>query len=154
MSEFLLSSGVASYISQNILIVPFQADFYDEVIAALQQDVLQQLQRNAGIRGLIIDLSNVNLLDFHNMAALKQTLDMAAMFGVMGFLVGIQPNVTLALVELGYEQGSLNTALNIERATVAIHKAINTREIQDDEQDAFCEENEVVLAKMGTEHGS
>ena len=120
MSDFLLSYGIASYISQKILIVPFQADFYREVILALRNDILQQLHSKQDIKGLIIDLSNVTLIDLQNMNDLEQTLNMASVLGVTGFLVGIQPNVTLALLELGYEPNHLHTALDIERASIAI----------------------------------
>lgn len=149
MSDFLLSSGVATYISQDILIVPFQADFYVEVVAAFQQDILLQLHRNSTIKGLIIDLSKDSLLDFQNMHVLEQTLDMAAMFGVIGFLVGIQPNVTLALIELGYEQKHLCTALTIERATTAIHLALNKLKTVD----IHCETDEESIAKMEEDDG-
>ena len=64
MSDFLLSYGIASYVSQNILIIPFQADFYVEVIEALRQDILKQIHNKPEIKGLIIDLSKVKLIDF------------------------------------------------------------------------------------------
>ena len=128
MSDFLLSYGVSSYISREILIVLFQADFYVEVIEALRKDILNQLHTKPEIKGLVIDLSKINLIDLHNMKALEQTLHMAAILGVVGFLVGLQPSVTLALVELGYEPELLNTALTIERAMFYIHQAIKTEE--------------------------
>ena len=118
MSDFLLSYGVASYVSQNILIVPFQADFYVEVIDALRKDILQLLHVRPEIKHLIIDVSKANLIDLQNINDLEQTLNMARILGVTGFLVGIKPTVTLALMELGYEPGALNTALNIEQATL------------------------------------
>ncbi len=135
MSDLLLSYGIASYVSQDILIVPFHADFYVEVIEALRQDILVQLHHNPDIKGLIIDLSKINVIDLHNMRALEQTLNMVAILGVTGFLVGIQPSVTLALVELGYNPEHLNTALSIERATFTIHHATKKPEIADEALD-------------------
>ena len=118
MSDFLLSYGVATYVSQNILIVPFQADFFVEVIDALRNEILRFLHIRPEIKHLIIDVSKIYLIDLQNMKDLEQTLDMARILGVTGFLVGIKPTVTLALMELGYEPGSFNTALNIEQATL------------------------------------
>ena len=129
MSDFLLSYGVASYITQNILIVPFQADFYMDVIEALRADILQKIHQNPMLKGLIIDLSNMPLIDVQNMKMLEKTLQMATLLGVTGFLVGIKPSVTLALVELGYEPGGLNTALSIEQASELILDATTNEDI-------------------------
>ena len=140
MSDFLLSYGVASYISQDILIVPFQADFYVEVIDALRQDILQQLHDTPDIKGLVIDLSNVNLIDLQDMNVLERTLDMAAVFDVMSFLVGIKPSVTLALIELGYDPKHLNSAPNIEQAILSIHHATKTLETHIEVSDMACDD--------------
>lgn len=125
MSDLLLSYGITSYISQNILIVPFQTDFYVEVLDVLQQEILLQLHNNHDIQGLVIDLSKVILIDLSNIKALQQSLEMASLLGVVGFLVGIQPSVTLALLELGYEPSKLHTAPNIEYAIKAINQNLS-----------------------------
>lgn len=127
MSDFLLSYGVASYVTQNILIIPFQADFYTEVILAFRQDILRQIYTHTNIKGLIIDLSTVNLIDMQNMRVIEELVSMVNMLGVISYLVGIKPAVTMALVELEYASERLNTALTIEQASRAIQAEIKIR---------------------------
>lgn len=137
MSNLLAGYGIASYISQDILIVPFQADFYKEVLEALRQDILQKLHHNPDIKGLIIDLSRTNLIDLKDMKALESIQQMAHVLGVTTYLTGIQPSVTLTLVELGYDPKQINAALNISRATELIHLQLNRGEenTSDNEED-------------------
>lgn len=122
MSNFLLSYGVASYVAENVLIVLFQADFYVEVTEALQQDLLKQLHTMPTLQGLIIDVSRVKLMDLHNMHTLENILNMTALLGVTGFLVGVQPVVTATLIELGYDPTHLNTARTVEQAILLMHQ--------------------------------
>ena len=150
MSDFLLSYGVVSYISQNILIVPFQADFYVEVIEALRLEILQQLHLNPAIKGLIIDLSKVDIVDVQNMKSLEKSLHMATILGVTGFLVGINPSVTLALVALGYEPGQLKTALSIERATLFISQVITSQDMLNEELSACCDDEVLQIDDIET----
>ena len=120
MSDLLLSYGIASYVSADILFVPFQADFYTEVMEALQQDLSQQIHNNSRIKGLILDVSKVQLMDLHNMHTLEQLIELGNILGVPGFLVGVQPNVALTLIDLGYDPAHLNTVVNLERAVSLI----------------------------------
>lgn len=120
MSDRLLKYGIASYVSEQILIVPFQTDFYQEVIVALREEILQKLQSTPDLQGLIIDLSQVKLLDLNDMEVLEQTVRMASIFGVMTLLVGLRPDVAMTLVQLGYE-GKINTALTITQAIEKIN---------------------------------
>ncbi|MDF1757961.1 MAG: STAS domain-containing protein [Legionellaceae bacterium] len=144
MSDELLSYGVVSYVSQNILIVPFQADFYDEIIRLLRNDVLNKVHESPELNGLILDLSNIKLIDSSNMKTLENTLDMASLLGVTTCLTGIQPQVALILAELGYDPSGINTSLSIECGIKKIHQFLEINTIND--QDLFeeiSEEDEV-----------
>ena len=69
MDNLLSSFGVVSYISEGILIVQLQSDLYTEVIEALRTDIVFKLHSTPQkIKGLIIDVSKINLLDFIDIA--------------------------------------------------------------------------------------
>ncbi len=136
MSDTLIRYGIASYTSQKILIVPFQADFYSEVMEVLQRDILSSLHQTPDIKGLIIDVTNIKVMDLFNIKTLEKTLLMASMLGVESYLVGLQPQVTLTLIDLGYEIGKTKTALSIEQATICIHRQMALKEIGLIENDA------------------
>lgn len=155
MSDILVSYGIATYVSRNVLIVPFQADFYDEVLQALQTDVLQQLHSHPDIQGLVIDVSKCRIIDKVNMQSLEAIFSMASILGVQTYLTGIQPQVTLALIELGYEPaGHFNTALTLESATQAIlhHAHIKSEGIAEGVGDEFSirlDERELMSQTIG-----
>lgn len=125
MSDLLTSYGISSYISQNILILPFQADFFREVMQALKQDVLRELHANPNVCGIILDVSKTKLIDLSNMHELESILKMASVLGVEAYICGLRPDVTLALVNLGYDNNQLKTCLNIEQGMSRIHNNIS-----------------------------
>lgn len=122
MSDFLSSHGTSTYISQRILIVPFQSDFYKEVIDALRESILFQIKQFPDLIGLIIDISKLTVVDLENMKVLEDFLKMASVMGVEGYLTGVRPEVTRTLIDLDYKQGQLNTALDIDNAIKAIRE--------------------------------
>ena len=132
MSERLFKYGITSYVSEDTLVVPFQTDFYVEVLEALREEILQQLYEKPQLKGLIIDVSQVNLLDLNDMAVLEETMRMASIYRVSSFLVGIRPMAALALIHLGYEK-KIQTALTIDQA-------LNTMRLLQSEADANQEE--------------
>ncbi|MCH9756674.1 MAG: STAS domain-containing protein [Gammaproteobacteria bacterium] len=135
MSERLLKYGIASYVSDNILIVPFQTDFYVEVLHALRQEILNQLYNLSELEGLIIDVSKVSLMDMSDMAVIEETLQMASVYGATGVLVGLNPMVAFALVGLGYE-GNIHSALTIGQAIQQI-KQVKETKLLSKEQEVF-----------------
>lgn len=135
MSDLLTSYGVSSYVSQNILILPFQSDFFREVMEALKKEVLKEIHADPSIRGIILDVSKTRVIDLSNMQELESVLKMASVLGVKAYICGLQPEVTLALVNLGYDNNELNTCLNIEHAISQMYNDINNCSNNDDSQD-------------------
>ena len=133
MSDQLLNYGIASYVSENILIVPFQTEFYADGIEAFRQEILKKIHETNNLKGMIIDVSQVNLLDVSNMKELESILSMSSVLGVTGYLVGLKPAVAVALVELGYEGNKLNIALNVEQAAKSIQEGEALKMRHDDE---------------------
>lgn len=122
MSELLISYGVYSYVSQNTLILPFQADFFTEVIQTLESEILKKIHTDRSIIGIILDLSKAKIIDLDNIQQLESVLKMAEILGVEAYLCGLRPDVTLTLVNLGYENKDLKTCLSIEHGITLINK--------------------------------
>jgi len=88
----------------------------DTAVRDLHDAVAARLAKEDGIRGLIIDVSALGLVDSYTARVLEQTAHVARSFGARAVLVGLQPEVATTLVELGIDLGSVETALNLERA--------------------------------------
>jgi rsbT antagonist protein RsbS len=96
------------------LLVSIQVDMHDQLAVALQDDLTAKIA-TTGARGVLIDISAVEIVDsfigrmIANMAAMARILDAHTV------LVGMQPAVAITLVELGLTLPGVRTALNVER---------------------------------------
>ncbi|MCX7120377.1 MAG: STAS domain-containing protein [Gammaproteobacteria bacterium] len=122
MSDLFLNFGIATYVSQHTLIVPFQNDFYSDAMEALRSDIAHKLHHTPGLKGLVVDVSQIALIDLENMKVLEDILKLGTVLGVTSYLTGLQSHLTQALVELGYEPGDFKTAPTIEKAMQAIYE--------------------------------
>lgn len=122
--------GSGNYISQQILICPVPPDLYDEVIHVIQQSALNRIKNNDDILGLIIDLSEVKIMDLSNMEAMENTLSMAKLLGVKGCLSGLRPALALAMIDMGYESKKMHVTVTVEQGIKLLHTSVNKERAQ------------------------
>jgi rsbT antagonist protein RsbS len=97
----------------------------DDLSAAqLQKDILKKLD-STGARGVIIDISVVEMVDSYLGRTLHETSRMAALMDAKVVLCGMQPAVAITLVELGLGLEGIFTALNLECAIVMMERILN-----------------------------
>jgi rsbT antagonist protein RsbS len=98
----------------DVLLVSIQVDLQDQGVLALQEDLAEKLSA-VGARGVVIDISAVEIVDsfigrmFATIASVSQLFDAATV------VVGMRPAVAITLVELGLTLGNVRTALNLEK---------------------------------------
>ncbi|HVY45815.1 MAG TPA: STAS domain-containing protein [Minicystis sp.] len=97
----------------NLLLVTVNIDLDDTVAHALQNDVLTAIER-FDAKGLIVDISGLDIVDSYVARILAETGRMARLMGTQTVLVGIQPEVAATLVRMGFDMGGIRTALNVE----------------------------------------
>jgi rsbT antagonist protein RsbS len=96
------------------LLVTIQVDMYDRLAMTLQDDLTNRIAAK-GSRGVLIDISALEIVDsfigrmIANIAAMARVLDAETV------LVGMQPAVAITLVELGLSLPGVRTALNVEK---------------------------------------
>jgi rsbT antagonist protein RsbS len=96
------------------LLVSIQVDMHDRLALALQDDVMNKI-RDTSARGVLIDISALDLVDsfigrmIGNIAAMARVLDADTV------VTGMRPAVAITLVELGLSLKGVHTALDIER---------------------------------------
>jgi rsbT antagonist protein RsbS len=98
---------------KNYLIVPIQVDLDDNSAARLQHDILIRIEQT-GARGVIIDISVLDMVDSYLGRLLGDTAQMASLMDAHVVLTGMQPQVALTLVELGLRLDNIFTALDME----------------------------------------
>lgn len=95
------------------LLVSIQVDMTDQMAVQLQEDLLNKLVAT-GAKGVLIDISMLDMLDSFLARSFSETAKMAATMDATTVIVGMQPSIAITLVELGIELERVHTALNVE----------------------------------------
>ena len=95
------------------LLVTVQIELHDAVADAFQEDLLVTIEKT-GARGLIIDITGLDMVDSYVARVLADTGRMARLMGTDTVLVGMRPEVAATLVRMGYAMEGVRTALNVD----------------------------------------
>jgi rsbT antagonist protein RsbS len=95
------------------LIVSIHAALDDEQLTRLQHDLLDRVGRDRA-RGILIDVAALDVLDSFASRTLSDLAYMARLRGARTVVVGIMPEVAMALVRLAVRMPLAETALDLE----------------------------------------
>ena len=104
------------------LLVTIQVDMHDRLALTLQDDLTEKIA-NTQARGVLIDISSLEIVDsfigrmLGNIAAMSRVLDAETV------VVGMRPAVAITLVELGLSLPGVRTALNVEKGMSLLQAA-------------------------------
>lgn len=104
----------------DILIVSIQIDLQDQSVLALQEDLADQVVAT-GARGVIIDITAVEIVDSFIGRMLATIAAISRMLDADTVVVGMRPAVAITLVELGLSLGGVRTALNLEKGVALLN---------------------------------
>jgi rsbT antagonist protein RsbS len=96
-----------------VLLVSIQTELHDRIAEELQDDVLTAF-RDTGAEGVVIDITAVEMVDSFIGRVLSDTARMAHVMGGKVVLVGLQPSVTMSLLELGLNLPGIQSAMDVE----------------------------------------
>ena len=97
-----------------ILLVTIQVDMQDQMALALQDDLATKISAT-GAKGVVIDISALEIVDSFVGRMLASISGISRILGATTVVVGMQPAVAITLVELGLSLEGVRTALNVER---------------------------------------
>ena len=112
------------------LLVSIQVDMHDRLALQLQDDLTTRIAET-GARGVLIDISSLEMVDsfigrmLANIAAMSRVLDAETV------VVGMQPAVAITLVELGLSLTGVRTALNVERGMELLRASLGASGLED-----------------------
>ena len=102
-------------LAQECVVASIQVDLDDEVLRMFRDELLGFL-RSTGARGVILDLSGVQIMDAEEFGALRATMRMAGLMGAVTVLSGLQPGVVSALVDLGADTQGVEATATLDDA--------------------------------------
>jgi rsbT antagonist protein RsbS len=118
-----------------VLLVSIQVDMHDRLAMQLQDDLTQRIVKDQA-RGVMIDISALEIVDsfigrmLNNIAAMSRVLDAVTV------VVGMRPAVAITLVELGLTLTGVRTALDVDRGLALIREMFaNDAQEQGDDAD-------------------
>ena len=100
---------------RNCLLVSIQTELHDRLALDLQASLMDRV-RNVNARGVILDVSAVEVIDSYITRILNDIGKSVRFMGAECYIVGIRPAVAMTLIEMGVELDSVNTALNLDLA--------------------------------------
>ena len=96
------------------LLVTIQVDMHDRLALGLQDDLTERVVTSRA-RGVLIDISSLEVVDSFMGRMLGNIASMARVLDAETVVVGMQPAVAITLVELGLSLPGVRTALNVEK---------------------------------------
>ncbi|MFH8662516.1 STAS domain-containing protein [Streptomyces afghaniensis] len=97
----------------DVLLVTLQGDLHDSTAQQLQQDLAETISRT-GVRGVLIDISGVEIVDSFLGRVLAEIAAQAKLLAARTVVAGMRPAVAITLAELGLTLPGLSTALSTE----------------------------------------
>ena len=111
----------------NTLIATVMEDLHDRDAMQLQEDIGAALEKT-GARGVLLDISIVELIDSFLGRLLNDVAAGTRLLGAQAVIVGMQPQVAMTLVELGLELKGVRSALNADKGMALLQRLISGEE--------------------------
>ena len=108
------------------LLVTIQVDMHDRLAMTLQDDLTSRIV-DARAKGVLIDISGLEIVDSFIGRMLADLAAMSRVLDAETVVVGMRPAVAITLVELGLSLTGVRTALNVERGMDLLRKRIMER---------------------------
>ena len=104
------------------LLVSIQVDMHDRLAMTLQDDLTERIV-STHARGVLIDISSLDVVDSFIGRMLGHIASMSRILDAETVVVGMRPAVAITLVELGLSLPGIRTALNIDKGMELLRRA-------------------------------
>ncbi|OSC40196.1 STAS domain-containing protein [Mycobacterium decipiens] len=106
-----------------ILIASVQAALTDSDTERLRHDLMERVGRYRA-QGIIVDVTAIDVMDSFAARSLRTIAHMTRLHGATTVIVGVQPEVAFAMVQLGLTFEDISTALDLEEGIALLNKLL------------------------------
>jgi rsbT antagonist protein RsbS len=103
----------------DVLIATIQSALSDQDLIQLREDFAEKIGR-LRVRGVVIDVTALDVLDSFATRTVRGIAYVARLRGATTVVVGIQPEVAFAMVQLGLSLEGVATALDLEEGLACL----------------------------------
>jgi len=103
------------------LIASMQSEVGDADLVRLREDLARQVG-DVRARGLVVDVTTIDVMDSFTIRTLLEVVQIGKLRGVEAVIVGIQPEVAFAMVQLGLRLDGVATALDLEEGLALLER--------------------------------
>ncbi len=108
------------------LIASVQAALTDSDTERLRTDLMEQVSRFRA-QGIIVDVTAIDVMDSFAARSIRTIAHMTRLRGADTVIVGLQPEVAFAMVQLGLAFDDMNTALDLEEGLALLNRQLPLR---------------------------
>jgi rsbT antagonist protein RsbS len=110
-----MNEGITVLRIRDVLLVSMPADPDDITVSGLQSKTLEAMEQH-DVKGLVLDVSKVEILDSYLARTVAETAQMVTLMGGETYIAGMRPSVAITATELGVTLGATRTVLSLDRA--------------------------------------
>lgn len=116
----------------DFLLVSIQVDMHDRLAMALQDDLTIRVAKERS-KGVLIDISSLDVVDSFIGRMLDNIAAMTRALGTETVVVGMQPAVAITIVELGLSLENIYTAVNVDKGMALLEARMKASVDENDE---------------------
>ncbi|POX36834.1 anti-anti-sigma factor [Streptomyces sp. Ru73] len=113
------STGVPILRLGDVLVTGLLNELDDKAAVAFADELTERISSDRA-RGVLIDISRLEIIDSYVARMLMELTTMSRLLGARVIVAGMQPPVAITLVELGLQLTGVETALNAEQGLAAL----------------------------------
>ncbi|MFH8682862.1 STAS domain-containing protein [Streptomyces lydicus] len=113
------SNGVPILRLGDVLVTGLLNELDDKSAVAFTDELTTRISSD-GARGVLVDISRLEIIDSFVARTLMELTTMARLLGARVIVAGMRPPVAITLVELGLQLDGVETALNAELGMAAL----------------------------------
>ncbi len=111
-------------VNNKVLVVTVQEELFDETMEYMQEQILNTIY-NKQLKGILIDVSGVQIIDSYISRMLVDIAKMAKLLGAKTLFTGLKLEIVASLVDLGGNvPNEISIVLNVDEGLLALNRSL------------------------------
>jgi rsbT antagonist protein RsbS len=142
MNHSVESTKITMHETQGCLVVLIQEELSKEAAQRIQKNLLEQVHAK-NIKGVVIDLSGVKIIDGTLWEVFSKTARMIKILGFPSVITGLSPGVVASIIDLNLDFSDLTTSVNLEDGLEILTQSTEQQVDAEDIENKDIPENEI-----------